>query len=202
METTLILTLLKRAPNAILSHRLWKGGTAPAPDILLLQNLQKLILLVSFVPAICTVLGISQADAAPSLPGVKSTDQNRDSYIFCKTHKTFLLSFEAVFLLSFIPSFLPSISALSPCASLSVVQPTAFSHQKLTFPIIKVLARFPIFFTLFPPTLFRKENVNEQELKAIHKPGEFVSDGQRDRGRWENVNSYISKKWHVLAFAD
>lgn len=100
-----------------------------------------------------------------------------------------------------LPSFLPSISALSPCASLSVVQPTAFSHQKLTFPIIKVLARFPIFFTLFPPTLFRKENVNEQELKATHKPGEFVSDGQRDRGRWENVNSYISKKWHVLAFA-
>lgn len=74
----------------------------------------------------------------------------------------------------FSPAFwsccLPSFSfCLSPCASLSDIQPTAFPHQKLTFPIIEVLARFSILFTLFPPNLSRKENVNEQELNETHK---------------------------------
>lgn len=145
LKTTLILTLLKRMANAILSHRLWEEGTAPAPDTL---HLQELILLVYFARAICTVLGLSQANAAPSLSGVKSTNQNRDASISCKPNQAFLLSFEAAV-------FLLSLSVLSPCA---------FPHQKLAFPIIEVLGRFPILSAFFPPTLSRKENVNEQEL--------------------------------------
>lgn len=105
-------------------------------------------------------------------------------------------------LLKLLPSFLPSLSVLSPCASLSGVQPTAFPHQKLTFPVIQVLDRFPILFTFCAPILSRKENVNEQELNETHKPGEFVSEGMGEGtegdGKMKTLTSAKSDMyWHL-----
>lgn len=141
------------------------------------------------------MLGSSQADAAPSLSGVKSTYQNTVSSTSCKPSKAFLLSFEAA-------TFLLSLSVLSPCASLSGVQPTAFPHQKLTFPVIEVLDRFPILFTFCAPILSRKENVNEQELNETHKPGEFVSEGmgegtEGDRKMKTLTSAKSDMYWHL-----
>lgn len=72
----------------------------------------EMLLLLWFPHAFCTVLGLSWADAASCLSGVKSTHQNRDSYISWNPNMAFLLPLEAA-------ACLPSLSLcpLSMCTS-------------------------------------------------------------------------------------